>query len=95
MRACTAAVVELAFNAEAEGSAYTAEVEFLGEEEWMVEVESLCAKLTGPDGIFQAARPDPDTPAYEAWWQGLTIVHYAAQPQLLLSLKLNNFFTKK
>ena len=87
MRACTAAVVELSFNAEATDSRgfrvdearaeederaaplYAAEVEFLAEDEWNTELRALCAKLTDGTGVFRAARPEPDTPAYEAWWR--------------------------
>jgi hypothetical protein len=99
MRACTAAVVEHSFNVEAacggggdqssSSSAaaplYAAEVEFLGEHEWEEELRVHCGKLTDDSGVFQAARPEPDTPAYEAWCRLRSVYSRVAPLEELVS----------
>ncbi|EFN59293.1 hypothetical protein CHLNCDRAFT_137642 [Chlorella variabilis] len=53
MRACTACVVEVSY---APGHAYSAEIEFVTQEEWAQQVEGLWHDLLGEDGQPQITR---------------------------------------
>jgi hypothetical protein len=65
-------------------SPYVGVVEYLGAEEWRAEVALLCRLLrSGPDG--RLAEPEPDTPAYDAWWRIKSA--YGAPPASLAALR--------
>jgi hypothetical protein len=65
-------------------SPYVGVIEYLGAEEWRAEVALLCRLLrSGPDG--RLAEPEPDTPAYDAWWRIKSA--YGAPPASLAALR--------
>ena len=71
MRACTAAIIEIEYNAQQRpGAEYTAHIEFLSHAEWEAEVKeafALVCERAEVAGVAAGAAPPEDTPAHEAW----------------------------
>jgi|AntRauMFilla1563_2_1112583.scaffolds.fasta_scaffold107867_1 hypothetical protein len=67
MRACTAALVELSYNEDPNGSPYTGEVEFVSVAEWEKELDLLFDDLTMQDGRAILNVSDPEAHNYVSW----------------------------
>eukprot|EP00873_Tetraselmis_striata_P009523 jgi/Tetstr1/429787/TSEL_019654.t1 len=82
MRACTAAIVELAYaHAPADPCRpYEGAVEFLSSEEWAAERSRLYASLRQPDGALVSAAPPEGTDAHVAYCKLRSVYGAVVEP---------------